>query len=168
MTGALVVIHFALMAPFPQAGATQQATELAANERARRATQQLFAENFRELQLLGIGLLKTHDEGSLLPQRLAKDARAIQRRARALRGLMVLGEPLARALQNDRQMRSPDEFDQAIRLLSQLVSDFAHNPIHRNSKVFNTNQAAQASADIVAIVDLAKVIERRARDYTKS
>ena len=49
-----------------------------------------------------------------------------------------------------------------------MVFDFARNPIHQNPKVFDTDKAADAAADLVAIVDLARLIERRARDYTKS
>ncbi len=164
MTSISLILHITLLCA--QVSTTQQATEAATRERSRRAAQAQFNENFRELQLIGIGLLKAHESGNLIPKRLARDAKGIQRRARALRGLLVLGEPGPRTTKIDPEMRSSEQFDRAIRLLAKLVSDFAHNPIHKNAKVFDTDQAAQAATDLITILDLAKVIERRARDYT--
>ena len=72
---------------------TLQNRKADAQERERRAAKQSFNENFRELQLLGINLLRDHRSGALSKGRLSKDTKAIQKRARSLRGLMVLGEP---------------------------------------------------------------------------
>ena len=146
----------------------KETQEAAAKERERLATREQFKQTFRELQLLGIGLLKAHEGGDLKASRLAKDTRAIQKRARALRGLMVLGERVAPVDEVDRQIDSADKFDQSIRHLARLISEFAHNPIHQNSKVFNTEYAAQASADLISIIDLAKAIESRAGHYVRA
>ncbi|MEP7272434.1 MAG: hypothetical protein ABI882_13105 [Acidobacteriota bacterium] len=166
MTAILLALNLTLLVA--QMSTTQQAADAAAKERSRKAAQSQFTENFRELQLLGIGLLKAHEAGSLVPARLSRDVKAIQRRARNLRGLLVLGAPGPVTARIDREMRSPEEFDRAIHLLSKLVSDFAHNPIHKNTKIFDTDQATRAATDLIAMIDLAKVIERRARDYARS
>lgn len=152
----------------PQAGSTTQANEAAARDRARKATQAEFKERFRSIQTLGMGLLKAHEEGMLRSDQLAKDARAIQKHARSLNNLMALGPPNSKNRGRAMEINTAGDFDRAIRKLSQLVYDFAHNPIHRNPKVFDTDKAADAAAELVTIVDLARVIERRARDYTKS
>ncbi len=160
-----IVLQVAL-ALSPQMSTTQQTADIAAKERARRAAKESFTLNFRELQVLGKGLLKAHESGGLGPERLARDTKTIQKRARSLRGLMALGEPREQT-RIETILRSPHDFDRAIRQLAQLVTDFAHNPVHQNSKVFDTNLAGKAAADLVAIVDLAKAIERRAKDYVK-
>jgi hypothetical protein len=157
-----------VVALVPQSGSTTQANEAAARERARKATQLEFKENFRSIQLEGVELLKSHEDGSLKPDKLAKDVRAIQKHARSLRGLLALGPPATKPRPPAPELVTAEDFDKAIRALSQLVSDFAHNPIHQNPKVFDTDQAGNAAAELVAIVDLAKLIERRARDYKKS
>lgn len=167
MIAALLLVQLAVMSLPSQLSATQQAAELAAKDRARRAAQEQFAENFRSIQLLGIELLKAHEAGSLLPDQLAKSAKAIQKNARALRSLMALGPP-AHEPRPDLQLRTRDEFDRAIRLLAKLVSDFAHNPMHKTPKVFDTERAADAAAKIEAILDVARDIERKARRYTRS
>jgi hypothetical protein len=156
-----------VVASLPQAGSTTQANEAAARERARKANQAEFKESFRSIQTVGMALLKAHEEGRLAPGGLAKDTRAIQKHARSLRSLMALGPPSERERSAPPELHSARDFDKAIRSLSQLVSDFAHNPIHQNPKVFDTDKASEAAADLVAIVDLAKSIERRARDYTR-
>ena len=72
---------------------TLQNRKADSQERERRAAKESFNENFRELQVLGINLLKDHAAALWTKGRLAKDTKAIQKRARSLRGLMVLGEP---------------------------------------------------------------------------
>ena len=146
----------------------QETRDSAAKERERLATREQFKQHFRELQLLGIGLLKAHEGGNLKASRLAKDTNAIQKRARALRGLMVLGELVAPVDEIERQIDSADKFDRSIRHLARLISEFAHNPIHQNAKVFNTDYAAEASADLISIIDLAKAIESRASHYVRA
>lgn len=165
MIAALLLVQLAVVSLSSQMSATQQATELASKERARRAAQEQFTENFRSIQLLGIELLKAHEGGTLLPDQLAKKAKAIQKNARALRSLMALGPP-AHEPRPDLQIRTRAEFDRAIRLLAKLVSDFAHNPMHKTPKVFDTDQAADAAAKIEAILDLSRDIERKSRRYT--
>ena len=164
---ALLSIELTLATFSPQVGSTQQATEEAARARARRAAQHDFEENFRAIQVVGIDLLKSHEDGTLDSQHLAKNTRAIQRHARALRGLMALGPPITKPQPIIQQIQSSETFDKAIRALAKLVADFAHSPIHKNPKVFDTDLAAHASTDIVVIVELAKLIERRAKDYAK-
>jgi hypothetical protein len=151
-----------------QVVAGQEPRDGGAKERERQATREQFKQNFRELQLLGIGLLKAHESGDLKASRLAKDTRAIQKRARALRGLMVLGQRVAPVDEVDRQIDSAAKFDHSIRHLARLISEFAHNPLHQNSKVFNTEDAAQASADLISIIDLAKAIENQAVHYVRA
>lgn len=162
---ALLLVQLALASP-SQMSATQQANDVAARERARHAAQEQFTENFRSIQLLGIELLKAHEEGTLLPAQLAKSAKAIEKRARALRSLMALGPP-AHERRRDPQIPTRVEFDHAIRLLAKLVSEFAHNPMHKTPKVFDTIQAADAAAKIEAILDLAREIERKSGRYSR-
>lgn len=145
---------------------TPQAQDAATKERERRAAREQFSQNFRELQLLGIDLLKAHEAGSLKPNRLTKDVKAIQKRARALRSLTVLGEPAVPVPPIEPDIKTPESFDRSIRHLAELIRDFANNPIHKNAKVFNTDQAAQAASDLVEIAELAKAIGTCARDYT--
>ena len=151
-----------------QAGSTTQANETAARERSRKATQLQFAESFRSIQIVSKGLLKAHEDGTLVPGQLSKDARAIQRYARSLRSLMALGPPTTKPREPEHQLHTSRDFDVAIRNLTTLVWEFAHNPIHKNPKVFDTDEAAKVAADIVTIVEMAKAIERRAKDYTRS
>lgn len=165
MIAVYIVLQVSLVLS-PQMSTTQQNADLAAKERARRAAKESFTQNFRELQVLGKDILKAHESGGLIRDRLARDAKLIQKRARSLRGLMALGEPRGQT-RVETTLRSPQDFDRSIRQLAQLVLDFAHNPVHQNSKVFDTNLAGKAAADLVAIVDLAKALERRAKDYVK-
>lgn len=137
----------------------------AIKEQERRAVREQFRESFRDLQLLGIGLLKAHERRELKSGRLAKDAKSIQRRARTIRGLMVLGEPSSPPENFDKEMSTTGDFDRSIRKLAALIHSFAHNPIHKNTKVFNTDQAAKALSDLINIINLAKVIEDRAANY---
>ena len=75
---------------------------------------------------------------------------------------MALGN-LAVPLKIDKEINTPRQFDQSIRRIAKLIYDFAHNPIHQNSKVFNTDQAQQAQTDLLAIIDLSKAIENKAK-----
>jgi len=135
------------------------------DERERQARKESFKENFRELQLLGISLLKTHRSGELDAARLNRDSKAVQKRARALRGLMVLGNPEVKPIELPSRIKSPDEFSKFIGWASRMIYDFAHNPIHTNTKVFDTDLAAKAAGDLVNIVNLAKVLETSSIHY---
>jgi hypothetical protein len=141
-----------------------QATELS---RRREAARKQFADNFRELQVTGYALLREHEAGRLKPARLSKGVKSIQKRAKNLRSLTQLGEPPP-----DREKEAPPEplaapqaFDQAIRRLASLIYTFSHNPVHQNNKVFNTDEAARALRDLLAIIDLAKELENHAEKY---
>jgi hypothetical protein len=81
---------------------------------------------------------------------------------------MVLGQRVAPVDEVDRQIDSAEKFDHSIRHLARLISEFAHNPLHQNSKIFNTEDAAQASADLISIIDLAKAIENQAVHYVRA
>ena len=134
-------------------------------ERDRVYARQQFTNNFRDLQTISQNLLKEHEEKRLAPARLAKDIRSINKSAKVLRTLMALGG-LAVPLKIDKEINTAVEFDQSIRRLAKLIYNFAHNPIHQNSKVFNTDQAQQAQTDLLAIIDLSKAIENKARNYS--
>jgi hypothetical protein len=133
-------------------------------ERDRAYLQQQFSKNFRDIQLLGQGLLREHESRSLTPKRLRKDSRSINKCARTLRTLMALGD-MASKTEINKKLESPNDYDQSIRRLSQLIRDFANNPVHQSNKVFNTDLAERAQTDLLAIIDLSKVIEGKARSY---
>jgi len=133
-------------------------------ERDRTYLQQQFTKNFRDIQLLGQGLLREHESKSLTPKRLKNDSRLINKCAKTLRQLMALGE-MASKTEISKKIESPHDYDQSIRRLSKLIHDFANNPIHQNNKVFNTDLAERAQTDLLAIIDLSKMIEGKARSY---
>ena len=162
IAGCLSLVSLLLTIAHP---ATLQNRKADAQERERRAAKESFNENFRELQILGINLLKDHRSGALNKGRLAKDTKAIQKRARSLRGLMVLGEPSEPPIELESKITAP-QFDKFIGWLSRLIYDFAHNPVHKNTRVFDTEAAGRAAADIVNIINLAKLIEQCSGDYT--
>ncbi len=132
--------------------------------RDRAYARQQFNNNFRELQVTGQNMLKEHENKRLTPERLSKSVKAINKCAKALRSLMALGD-LAVPQKIGKGISTPEEFDQSIRRLARHIWDFAHNPIHQNSKVFNTDQAEKAQTDLLAIIDLSKAIENKAKGY---
>jgi hypothetical protein len=134
-------------------------------ERNRAYARQQFQKNFKDLQTISQGLLKEHEAARLTPDRLAKDSKSINKCARNLRTMMALGE-MAQEVEIDREIDTPKEFDQSIRRLHQLIYDFAHNPVHQNSKVFNTDQAERAQTDLLAIINLSKAMGDRSKSYT--
>jgi hypothetical protein len=144
--------------------AVQQA-EQAARERERKAAREQFSQNFRELQQIANATLKAHDQHSLKASDLQKNVKGIQKRAKTLRGLTVLGEPVSPPENYARKIETSADFDRAIRTLAQLVYDFAHNPVHQNTKVFDTNRAARAIEDLINIINLAKIIEDNSDNY---
>lgn len=147
-----------------KAGAIQ-ANKSPERERDRAYARQQFTKNFRDLQVTSQNLLKEHEEKRLTQKRLAKDIRVINKAAKALRSLMALGN-LAEPVKIDKEINTSQQFDESIRRIAKLIYDFAHNPIHQNSKVFNTDQAQQAQTDLLAIIDLSKAIENKAKSYT--
>lgn len=134
-------------------------------ERDKIYARQQFNKNFSELQVTAQKLLKEHELGRLTPNRLTADTKAINKCAKTLRALIALGD-LAIPLKIKKELETPEDFDQSLRSLAKHVWDFAHNPIHQNSKVFNTNQAERAQTDLLAIIDISKAIENNAKRYT--
>lgn len=143
-----------------------QSTKSWERERDKAYARQQFTKSFQDLQTISQNLLKEHENNHLTAERLAKDARLINKSAKTLRSLMVLGE-VAEPLKVDKEISTPQQFDQSIRRLAKHIYDFAHNPIHQSSKVFNTNQAQRAHTDLLAIIDLSKAIENKAKGYSK-
>lgn len=137
----------------------------AEKERERAMTRAQFTKNFKDIQTISQGLLREHEAKKLTPSRLAKDVKSINKCSKALRAMIGLGN-LATETEINKEIDTPAEFDQEIRRLSKLVFDFAHNPVHQNSKVLNTNQAEQAQTDLLTIINLSKAIESRAKGYS--
>ncbi len=126
-----------------------------------------FTRNFKDLQLLGQGLLKDHETGKLNAKKLEKGAKSINRCARTLKPLLALGD-LGEERNFDKEIGTSDEFDSSIRKLGTLIWDFAHNPALKNSKVFDTKLAARAQSDLLTIIELSKVLGERAKTYPGS
>src|SRR5262249_8761217 len=125
-----------------------------------------FTKNFRDLQLLGKGLLQDHEATRLTPGKLAKSARSINKCAKTLRSLIALGE-MASEVEIDKKIETAQEFDESIRKLADLISDFAHNPVHKSNKVFNTEQAERAKTDLLTIINLTKPHKNKSKVYAK-
>lgn len=133
-------------------------------ERDKTYARQQFNKNFSELQVAAQKLLKEHEQNRLTSSRLASDTKAINKCAKTLRSLVVLGDQ-AIPLKVKKDIETPQDFDKSIRDLAKHVWDFAHNPIHQNSKVFNTDLAEQAQTDLLAVIDISKAIENNAKKY---
>lgn len=134
-------------------------------ERERAYAREQFSKNFRDLQLLGKGLLRDHETTKLTTDKLAKGVRSINRCARTLRALIALGE-MASEEPINKQIDTAQEFDDSIRKLAGLIRDFAHNPVHQNNKVFNTDLAERAQTDLLTIINLSKALENKSKSYT--
>ncbi len=133
-------------------------------ERDRAYLRQQFQKNFKNLQLLGQELLKDHNEARLTSDKLEKNTKAINKCGKTLRTLMALGD-MANTVNLDENIDTAKEFDDSIRRLSELISDFAHNPVHQNSKVFNADQAERAQTDLLTIINLSRILTARAKTY---
>lgn len=133
-------------------------------ERARAHAREQFTKNFRDLQLRGQELLRDHEMDRLTSGKLAKNTRSINKCAKALRTLIALGE-MANEIAINKEIDTPQEFDESIRKLSKLISDFAHNPVHQSNKVFNTDQAERAQTDLLTIINLSKALEDKSKNY---
>lgn len=147
----------------PAIHAQLRKSELDARER--QALKESFQENFRELQLLGINLLKSHRSGELDAARLNRDSKAIQKRARAIRSLMVLGNPEVKPVELPSKLKSEQDFSKYVGWVSRIIYDFAHSPIHTNTKVFDTELATKAATDLVNIGNMAKLLENSSVHY---
>jgi hypothetical protein len=84
-----------------------------------------------------------------------------------LRTLIALGE-MALEVEINKEIDTAQEFDESIRKLSKLIWDFAHNPVHQNNKVFNTDQAERAQTDLLTIINLSKALENKSKGYNHS
>ncbi|MBO0858918.1 MAG: hypothetical protein J2P21_10690 [Chloracidobacterium sp.] len=135
-------------------------------DRERAYAREQFAKNFRNLQLLGKGLLEDHEAKRLTPDKLAKSVSSINKCAKTVRSLLALGE-MASEVEIDKEIYTAGKFDKAIRKLATLISDFAHNPVHQSSKVFNTGQAERAQTDLLTIIKLSKALENKSKYYGK-
>jgi hypothetical protein len=111
--------------------------------------------------------LKDHETTRLTSGNLAKSARSINKSAKTLRSLIALGD-MASEVQIDKEIDTPREFDESIRKLATLISDFAHNPVHQSNKVFNTDQAERAQTDLLTIINLSKALENKSKGYARS
>src|SRR5688572_7174388 len=90
-----ILLSFTIVCPpglSAVAGSGQSQQKSAEVARDRAYLRQEFQKNFKKLQTLSQGLLKEHESGRLTPDRLGKDARAIQKCAKTLRTLQALGE----------------------------------------------------------------------------
>jgi hypothetical protein len=146
------------------ATAFAQSAKPSERERERAYNRQLFKKTFHDIQILGQNLLKDHEAGRLTSGRLVKDVKAIHKCAKVIRSLTALGD-LAEPEVINKDIDTPQEYDESIRLLAKHIWDFAHNPVLQNTKVFNTDQAQQAQTNLEAIMDLSKAIESRAKGY---
>jgi hypothetical protein len=151
---------------FSLAGLSQSPDKRLERERERAYAREQFTKNFRDIQLLGKGLLQDHEATKLTPDKLAKNARSIHKCAKTLRALIALGE-MASEIEVDKEIVTARKFDESIRKLATLISDFAHNPVHQNNKIFNTDQAEQAQTDLLTIINLSKALENKSKAYAK-
>lgn len=162
----LVSIHFSSAQVFyAAAGHAGQSPKKWEQERERAYHRQEFTKNFRDLQLLSQNLLKEHEANRLTPERLAKDSKSINKCAKALRSLTVLGN-LALPPKINKDIATPKQYDESIRRLAKHIWDFAHNPNLQSNKVFDTGHAKRAQSDLLAIIDLSKAIENKAKGYS--
>lgn len=134
-------------------------------ERERQAASAEFKKNFSGLQNAGYKLLKEHEAGRLNPKELEKGVKTVNRHARTLREMMLLGELEEPIQESDDPINTPGKFDQSIRRLARLIYTFAHNPLHQERRVFDTVKARRALIDLETIIVLSKAIEGQARNY---
>jgi hypothetical protein len=157
----------AVAAPSNKPGPFQQTPDKRLErERERAYAREQFTKNFRDIQLLGKGLLQDHEATILTPGKLAKSSRSINKCARTLRSLIALGE-MATEVEIDKEIDTAPEFDESIRKLATLISEFAHNPVHQSNKVFNTDHAERAQTDLLTIINLSKALENKSKIYAK-
>ena len=147
-------------------GLSQSTDKRFERERERAYAREQFTKNFRDIQLTGRGLLQDHEATRLTPDKLAKSARSINKCAKTLRSLIALGD-MASEVEIDKEIDTARKFDESIRKLATLISDFVHNPVHQNNKIFNTDQAERAQTDLLTIINLSKALENKSKAYVK-
>ncbi len=159
-----LTFSFFLLVTLATASYTQSPRSFEA-ERQKAVTKQQFTQNFRNLQVTSQAMLREHEAGALTNKQLNKTARSINKSAKTLRNLMALGNLAESAEPYEKLIDTADKFDAAIRRLSKLIYDFAHSPVHQNSKVFDTRAAAKTQSQLLTIIELSKAIESLARNY---
>jgi hypothetical protein len=92
--------------------------------------------------------------------------KTINKNAKTLRALIALGSLATEPEEFEKNIANQTRFDQSIRKLHQLIYDFAHSPVHQNSKVFNTKDATKTQIQLLTIIELSKALESQAREYT--
>ncbi len=147
-------------------GYSQSPDKRLERERERAYAREQFSKNFRDLQLIGKGLLRDHEAAKLTADKLAKGAKSINKSARTLRALIALGD-MASEVEINKEIDTAQEFDESIRKLASLIWDFAHNPVHQNNKVFNTDLAERAQTDLLTIINLSKALENKSGNYAR-
>ncbi len=147
--------------PVPQ---INQGASVAERARERAYAREQFARHFKSVQVRSQQLLRLHEKRTLSAKQLREEAGQIHKSARMLRQLIALGS-LASKVEQKIQFASPEEFEEAIRKLANLVWEFAHNPVHQNGKVFNTQQAAAAQTDLLSIIELSRALQREGSGY---
>jgi hypothetical protein len=148
----------------PSAAYLQQ-TQKDLSERRKSAVQNEFTRNFGSLQQTAFALKREHEEQTLDARGLSRNLKIINKNARALRTVMILGDLPKPVVESKKPLMTISEFDQAIQRLTKLIYDFAHNPIHKNRRVFNADEAARARTDLENIIVLSRKIEDCAKDY---
>lgn len=133
-------------------------------DRERAYLRQQFARHFKAIQESSNSLVRAHDKKSLTVSQLSREVKSINRSAKSLRTMLALGE-LATPQEQKTDLASPEDFDRAIQRLASLIWDFSHNPIHQNSKVFNTRLAARAQTDLASIISISKAIAENSAKY---
>lgn len=134
-------------------------------EREKATVRLQFSKHFRDLQLVSQSLLRDHESGQLTAIQLAKKAKSINKSAKTLHSMMALGELAQMPELADTELSNNQKFDQSIRLLIKIVYDFSHSPHHKNSKIFDTIEAAKVQKELLTIISLSKVIETNAKNY---
>jgi hypothetical protein len=143
---------------------TNQPSSVVDKARERAYAREQFGRHFKSIQVRSQRLLRLHEEGSLSAKQLTEEAREIHKSARTLRQLIALGS-LATKVEQRAHFASPEEYGEGIRKLANLVWEFAHNPVHQNGKVFNTQQAAEAQTDLLSIIELSRALQRKGGGY---
>jgi hypothetical protein len=143
--------------PQKSSGTTEREKEVARAE---------FSRNFSSLQNVGYAMRNEHEARTLKPEKLKKYAKAVNKHARTLRGLVTFGELEEPIRESRERLDNPRKFDLSIHRLARLIYAFAHNPVHQNRRVFNTDQARRALVDLETIIMLSKALGSQADSYT--
>lgn len=164
MAAALVPLSFSFPSKAVPAPQINQGASVSERARERAYAKEQFARHFKSIQVRSQLLLRLHEKRTLSTKQVREEAGQINKSARMLRQLIALGS-LATKVEQKTQFATPEEFEEAIRKLANLVWEFAHNPVHQNGKVFNTQQAAAAQTDLLSIIELSRALQREGNGY---